>query len=215
MRILVLLLSSCLAAAEPILPDAELPQTVPDTISELTEADRAAMAGVSWHEGCPVPLDDLRVLRFTHLTHEGGETRGEVIVHAEVAKEVLATLQELRAVGFSLTGARPVREHDGDDDKSMAADNTSAFNCRKVSGSSRFSEHSYGRAIDLNPLRNPWVRGQQVEPPEGRAWLERDDRPGVITADGPVVGAFSKIGWSWGGLWRSSRDYQHFSESGR
>jgi hypothetical protein len=110
----------------------------------------------------------------------------------------------------------PVHRYGGDDERSMAADNTSAFNCRPVTGGSSFSRHSYGTALDLNPLRNPYVKGERVLPPEGRAWLERDGtRPGVITGEGPVVQAFRAIGWKWGGDWRSSKDYQHFSTDGR
>jgi hypothetical protein len=99
----------------------------------------------------------------------------------------------------------------------MAANNTSAFNCRKVSGSRRWSEHAYGRAIDVNPLRNPYVtRGGRVSPPAGRPYANRSLRAaGMIHGGDRVVRAFATAGWEWGGHWSGSRDYQHFSSTGR
>jgi hypothetical protein len=108
-------------------------------------------------------------------------------------------------------------EHYGSNDKrSMAADNTSAFNCRRVEGSTSWSEHAYGLAIDINPLENPYLRVGQVLPPAGKAFLDRGRwRRGMIHAGDGVVRAFAAVGWSWGGAWRSLKDYQHFSVNGR
>lgn len=173
------------------------------------------MVGVTWHEGCPVPLTDLRVVPIVHVTPDGQEREGEIIVHADVADGVAQVFAELHSVGFPITSALPVRHFGGDDRASMAADNTSGFNCRPIAPGARWSDHAQGRAVDINPLRNPWVKGDRVSPPEGRDWIDRDpDRPGVIVADGPVEQAFRRIGWRWGGRWRSAKDYQHFSESG-
>ncbi|MBT8207858.1 MAG: M15 family metallopeptidase, partial [Acidimicrobiia bacterium] len=104
-----------------------------------------------------------------------------------------------------------------DDDRSMEANNTSAFNCRTVGGSSEWSEHAYGRAIDINPMINPFVTTSgSVFPPSGTQFVDRAlDTPGLIAADGTVVRAFASIGWEWGGNWNGSKDYQHFSETGR
>jgi hypothetical protein len=103
-----------------------------------------------------------------------------------------------------------------DDRRSMAANNTSAFNCRYVAGTTRWSEHAYGRAIDINPIQNPYVSGSYVSPAAGRAYADRSRRaPGMIHAGDVVVRAFASIGWKWGGYWRSSKDYQHFSSTGR
>src|SRR3546814_3477803 len=81
---------------------------------------------------------------------------------------------------------------------------------------SKWSEHSYGRAIDINPLHNPYVRNGSVDPPEGATWADRSRRdPGMIHPDDAVVRAFAAQGWAWGGYWSSGKDYQHFSASGR
>jgi hypothetical protein len=110
---------------------------------------------------------------------------------------------------------RLVDEFGGDDDRSMTANNSSGFNCRPVSGTSRWSEHAYGRAVDINPRQNPYVTARgAVLPPEGEAFVDRRHvRPGMV--DESVVDAFARIGWRWGGSWRSGQDYQHFSATGR
>ena len=109
-----------------------------------------------------------------------------------------------------------VDRYGADDDRSMAADNTSAFNCRRVEQSTSWSQHAYGRAIDINPRENPYVLGGRVLPPAGRAFTDRSRRrKGMIPAGGVVVRAFASVGWAWGGSWTSPLDYQHFSANGR
>jgi hypothetical protein len=107
--------------------------------------------------------------------------------------------------------------YSGDDDRSMAANNTSAFNCRKVAGTSKWSEHAYGRAIDVNPVQNPYVtRSGKVSPATGKRWANRaQGLPGMIHSGDKTVKAFAAIGWKWGGTWRGARDYQHFSSTGK
>jgi hypothetical protein len=103
-----------------------------------------------------------------------------------------------------------IEAYGGDDDASMAADNTSAFNCREITGGGAVSNHALGVAIDINPVENPYVRGGDVLPPAGAEYLDREDvRPGMIV-EGDVTAAFDAIGFDWGGRWRSLQDYQHF-----
>ena len=123
---------------------------------------------------------------------------------------VFRTLWEAR---FPLRRLRPVSAYRGSDDASMAADNTSGFNCRFVGGTSRWSMHAYGEAIDVNPVENPYVRGSTVSPPAGRAYLDRSrPRQGMAVRGGVLVRAFAAAGWKWGA---SFGDYQHFSTTGR
>ncbi len=185
-------------------------------VKPLSEAQRAAMTGVSWREGCPVGLDDLAVLDLPRWGEDGAVHRGELVVAAEVADAVLGVFGALYDARFPIARMEPVHRFGGSDDASMAANNTSAFNCRPISGGTSWSEHSYGRAVDLNPLVNPYVRGARVLPPEGAPYADRAQlAPGGVGPDGPAVAAFAAIGWKWGGNWRSYKDYQHFSESGR
>jgi hypothetical protein len=175
----------------------------------------AARMAPSWRPGCPVPLADLRYVTLTHHDFAGGTTTGELVVHADVADSVVAVFADLWELGYPIRSMRLVDDFGGSDDASMAADNTSAFNCRPISRGTGWSEHAYGRAIDLNPVENPYVRGTLVLPPAGEAFAGRPEAPGVLRAGDAVVRAFAAHGWQWGGDWSSPVDYQHFSTTGR
>jgi hypothetical protein len=179
---------------------------------------RARMTGVSWHRGCPVGLADLRLLSLTHWGFDGEVHRGRLVVNRDAATEMLGAMRSLYKLGYPIRQMRLVDAYGADDHRSMAADNTSAFNCRIVAGSPGvWSEHAYGRALDLNPLENPYVtESGYVSPPAGAPYADRSRHvPGLIHRGGPVVAAFAAVGWEWGGNWPWPRDYQHFSATGK
>ncbi|MGK2928838.1 MAG: DUF4214 domain-containing protein [Acidimicrobiales bacterium] len=170
----------------------------------------------SWRVGCPVHHRDLLAVEFSHLRDDGRVAHGVLIVDRTAVADVATVVRTLYGSGFPLTSARPVDDFDGDDGRSMDADNSSAFNCRTVAGASTWSQHAYGLAIDLNPVRNPYVNGSRVEPSAGAAWTDRSNvRAGMVVEGGPVVEMFDRLGWGWGGRWSASRDHQHFSATGR
>jgi hypothetical protein len=170
----------------------------------------------SWRPGCPVAPEDLRLLTLTHWGFDGELHRSELVIHEDQARAVKEAFRALFKARFPIKRMRLVDVYGGDDDRSMAANNTSGFNCRTVEGSSSWSEHAYGRAIDINPIQNPAVEGGRVSPPAGARYLDRSGRSkGLIRADDAVVRAFASIGWGWGGYWTSFKDYQHFSATGR
>ena len=172
------------------------------------------MDGVSWHKGCPVEREDLRQLTVTYLDYNGKPQQGVLYVHKDVAAELKTIFEALYRTGFRIEKIAPVEEYGGSDDASMAANNTSAFNCRDITGSpGRFSNHSWGRAVDINPLTNPYVKGDVVLPPAGRAYLDRERAvTGSILKNGPIVKLFESRGWTWGGRWSDRQDYQHFEK---
>jgi hypothetical protein len=133
------------------------------------------MIGVSWHPGCPVPISDLRLITMDHWGFDGQVHRGELVVHEDVAGGIVSVFGQLFAARFPIQRMEPIELYDGDDDKSMAADNTSAFKCREITGGGAFSVHSWGKAIDINPLENPYVKDGVVLPPAGAAYLERGE----------------------------------------
>ena len=181
----------------------------------LSDALRSSMTGVSWHEGCPVNLDDLTELEMSHWGFDGEIHQGSLIVASEVAETVSSALEHAYDWRFAIERMEPVYLFKGSDDASMAANNTSAFNCRAVTGGSRWSQHSYGNAIDINPVQNPYVAGSTILPPEGAEYIDRDPAvPGLIVDPGPLTGAFLRKSWGWGGNWSSLKDYQHLSETG-
>ena len=171
----------------------------------------------SYSAGCPVPLADLRYLQLSYVGFDGLPHTGELVVHRAYATQVSTVFRGLYEVGWPIRRMRLVDDYRGDDARSMAANNTSGFNCRTVAGSTSWSAHAYGAAIDVNPVQNPDLSGGTVAPLAGRRFANVDragaDQPerGVVTADGPVLRAFAGIGWEWGGTWSSGRDYQHFS----
>jgi hypothetical protein len=182
------------------------------SIRAIDAAGAHAMTGVSWHRGCPVPISDLRRVALTYWGLDGARHRGELIVHQTVARSVADIFHTLYAMRFPIRTMLAVDHFGGDDDASMAADNTSAFNCRPITGStSGFSVHSYGKAIDVDTLENPYVKGLLVQPPAGAAFTDRANvRPGMIRHGDRVWRAFTARGFTWGGDWTSLKDYQHF-----
>ena len=188
------------------------PTVFQSSIGAISSADLPS----SWRTGCPLGADGLRAVDVSHWGYDGQIHTGRLIVAAEVAEDVVAIMSRLHAEGFPIERMEPIDVYEGDDDLSMAANNTSAFNCRAVTGGSSWSEHSFGSAIDVNPLVNPYVIGGTVLPPEGMAYADRSlDAPGMIHDGDVVVEAFASHGWIWGGTWSSPKDYQHFSTSGR
>ena len=141
-----------------------------------------------------------------------------MVVNRGVARDVVRVFANLFAARFPIARMHLVDRYQGEDDLSMAADNTSTFNCRAATGHPGvWSEHSYGWAIDINPVENPYIsQSGVVAPAEGVAYKNRAlEAVGMIAPDGPVVEAFDAIGWGWGGQWTSIKDYQHFSLTGR
>lgn len=179
------------------------------------------MRGKTWRPrmGCP-SRKRLAYLEIPYVDFSGRLQTGEMIVAKDVAEDVLTVFETLAEAKFPIQRMQLAHRFDGNDTQSMNANNTSAFNCRRVTGGRRLSQHAYGRAIDINPVQNPYVRRGRTQPRAGRAYdspAERAlrNRLGVIRSNEVVTRAFASIGWKWGGNWRSLKDYQHFSRSGK
>jgi poly-gamma-glutamate synthesis protein (capsule biosynthesis protein) len=208
--------SGSAAAAPPLTAVGPYRQTARAEPVFRTETVTAARLGSSHRRGCPVAVADLRLVTVTHLRFDGTTARGQLVVHRDAAAAVVRVFRSLLAARFPLASVRTVEAYGSDDARSMAANNTSAYNCRRTTGGTGWSEHAYGRAIDLNPVQNPYVRGTTVLPAAGRAYADRArPRAGMVLAGDPVVRAFAAVGWRWGGSFTSLKDYQHFSASGR
>lgn len=178
----------------------------------IPAAVRSEMAGVSMHSGCPVGYDDLRLVVLTHRGFDDRLHRGELVVHRDAVTDLRSVFAAMYEDDFPMRSVRRIDHFGGNDDRSMAANNTSAFNCRRVAGSSSWSWHAYGTAIDINPVQNPYVSGSnRFSPPAGSEYANRDNvRPGMVIEGDAIVDAFDAAGWDWGGRWDSIKDYQHF-----
>lgn len=199
-------------------PAVPAPQTSPaPAFSSRVQPVEASKVPLSWRPGCPVPLEDLRLLTLSHWGFDGRVHTGEMVVHSTFAGDVVQVMSRLFEVRFPIDRMELVDVYGAEDARSTAANNTSAFNCREVQGSPGvWSQHSYGRAIDINPAQNPFLpRNGPLDPPAGASYTDRANvRPGMIVAGDEVVRAFGSIGWEWGGTWSRSKDYQHFSSNG-
>jgi hypothetical protein len=183
-------------------------------IRAVTGAD----LGNAWRPGCPVGPASLRYVSVTYWGFDGAARQGGIVLHQDWAGAMVGVFGRLYGARVQLQRLEPVTWWSGPGDDSADRMNiSSSFMCRPAVGSSGWSEHAYGRAIDINPIQNPYVRSGTVIPdPEGRDYLDRSQRaPAMVHTGDPVVQAFASIGWTWGGNWRTLKDYMHFSSSGR
>jgi hypothetical protein len=196
---------------------ARAPAPFRAAITRIPSRTRDRMTGSSWRQGCPVPLRDLRLVRLTHWNFHGERVWGKVVVHRTYAHELKRVFSKIYEARFKIRRMQLVDRYDAVDMRSMRHDNTSAFNCRYRNGECcTWSMHAFGKAVDINPVENPYVGSWGVSPPNGAEYVDRSDRrKGMIYKRDPVWRAFRRIGWAWGGTWSGSKDYQHFSSNGR
>lgn len=199
--------------------------TLPDTVPMLpgrgfaakvaSPAPRRVIARSSWVEGCPVAATDLAWIRLTFWGFDARRHTGELLVHRTAADDIVDVFRTLYRKRFPQEQVVIVRSYDPDAPPTGDGNGTGSFVCRPSTGAAYFSQHAYGLAIDVNTFQNPYLKGDVVLPELASSYLSRDEiRPGMIVEDGPVVAAFARIGWEWGGDWNRSKDYQHFSHNG-
>ena len=202
MRRAVVLLALALVLV-PFGPVAASPPPYRSSVRPLSASIRALMRGSSWRPGCPVGLNDLRVVGVTFWGFDRQAHHARLVVHRTVARDVAGLFGKLYAARFPIRRIRLVDRYGADDKRSMSHDNTSAFNCRYRNGvCCTWSMHAYGKAIDINPVEDPELWSGGVAPPNGAVYADRWK-------------AFHAIGWGWGGDWSWPIDYQHFSTNGK
>ncbi|MGH3563859.1 MAG: M15 family metallopeptidase [Mycobacterium sp.] len=210
------LLVQCTAAPPPAAapPVALSPANVPSAPADAAvTAVTAAELGASWRPGCPVGPGQLRRVAVNHIGFDGQTHRGELVVHEDLVPQVRTVFEQLYRLRYPIEKIRTTDHYPGAaDELSMEDNNTSAFSCRAIRGTGRWSKHAYGRAIDLNPLLNPSITaGGALEPRTAAAYLDRGRTdPGLLHDADPAVRVFTDRGWRWGGHWQSPVDYQHF-----
>ncbi len=184
---------------------------IPDTIWHQ-------MQGKSYHYNKQIRRTDLRYLQILHVDKEGKIHHGQLICHQSIAQDLLDIFRELYKAKYPIERVQLMDQYDGNDERSMRANNTSCFNYRKVAGSSKLSAHSRGMAIDLNPLYNPYYKKyksgrEKIQPSCARTYINRKaDYPYKIEKGDLCYRLFIAHGFKWGGAWRSVKDYQHFEK---
>jgi hypothetical protein len=201
------------ATAPSAVPHRQREQAFTARVSRI----RRSEVRYSWHPGCPVAPSSLRLITMTYRGFDHRVHTGRLVVNAAVTGKLIRVFRKLFAMRYPIRRMVPVDAYHGSDFASIQADNTSAFNCRDATGSSSWSEHAYGLAVDLDPCQNPYVYADGYEAHKRcRKYVDRSRHdPGLIHPGDKVVLAFASVGWGWGGTWLGDRDYQHFSANGR
>ena len=204
------------ASATPV-PGTTQPPRFRGGVSPLDGAARRLVLRRNWHAGCPVPIADLRLVTVSYWDFSGDVRSGPLVLHKRVANDVLWVFRQLFRARFPVhridLAPRP-KPIDWNSTRNLS----SSFNCRSATGNPGvLSEHSYGWAVDINPLQNPYVRSDgSVLRAAAKPFRDRSrDRPGMIHPWDVVVRSFAHIGWGWGGNWHTLKDYMHFSLTGR
>lgn len=184
-------------------------------ISEIPDDIFAKMQGKSYKEDCTVPREDLRYVHVRHMGFDGEVKDGELVVSKKIADDVLEIFEELYKADYPIEKVRLVDEYDADDEASMSDNNSSAFNFRFISHTTRISKHGLGMAVDINTRYNPYVKTVDgklsIEPANGADYVDRSkDFPHKIDHDDLCYKLFKEHGFTWGGDWTHSKDYQHF-----
>ncbi|NLO10557.1 MAG: M15 family metallopeptidase [Clostridiales bacterium] len=192
----------------------------PFHIEELSQEIIDRISGKSYKDDTDIPYSDLRYIRLLHIGFDGLAHEGEMIVNKAIADDVVDFFKELYKIEYPIEKILLIDDYDADDLKSMADNNSSAFNYRLVEGTTRRSIHSDGLAIDINPLYNPYVRTRdgklEILPENASDYVDRDkDNNYYIRKNDPIYKAFVSRGFTWGGEWKNSKDYQHFEKKER
>jgi hypothetical protein len=207
--------------------------TLPDHLDQLPDSGFASridrvppdvLARSTWNDECPVDADDLRWVRLVFWGFDNRQHTGELLVHADAADAMVQVFGQLFAAHFPLEEMRITRADELEAEPTGDGNNTGVFLCRPVHGTTTWAQHAYGRAVDVNPFQNPYIKppnakgvpGDMLIPELASAYLDRSRQaPGMIRPGDTVVQAFAAVGWSWGGAWQKSKDYMHFSANGR
>lgn len=185
----------------------------------IDEALFKRIYGKSYKQGCSIPRSSLRCLHVLHRNTDGQPQLGELICNAAIADDLLDIFRHLYEAGYKIERITLIDDYDADDERSMAANNTSCFNFRLVAGSKKLSKHAQGLAVDINPLYNPCLHlgTGKVEPANGKRYaIDRNKLAGtpvpIITPKDLCHRLFTEHGFHWGGTWMSKKDYQHFEK---
>ena len=183
---------------------------ISETISDKV-FDR--MDGLSYGRDCTTKREDLRYLRVLHRGFDGETHIGEIVCNKAIAKDLLYIFRQLYQEEYPIEKVLLVDEYGGDDEMSMEDNNSSCFNFRPVAGTGHLSQHAYGRAIDINPLYNPYITSDGFVPVNAGDYVDRSaQNPYKIDINDLCYQLFDERGFTWGGSWNSVKDYQHFQK---
>ncbi|MBS7009765.1 M15 family metallopeptidase [Anaerostipes sp.] len=186
---------------------------------KVPKAVKEKATGISYRPNPYISFQDLRYVKVKYYGYDGKIKNGQLLVHKSIAKDIVEIFQELFTMQYPIESIQLIDDFGADDTKSMEANNTSAFNYRIVAGTSHLSKHAYGKAIDINPRVNPFVKRDSITPENGKIYAQRDVKKcrgkykyNMIHRNDRVYRLFRKHGFQWGGDWITYKDYQHFEK---
>ena len=191
------------------------------SISDINEnIEKSMIVGNSHKKNCPIELKDLRYINLNYIDFKGNTKVGELIVHKDVSKEIVEIFKKLYEIKYPIYKMELISNYNGNDYNSIEANNTSAYNCRNIEGTYKWSRHAFGKAIDINPIQNPYISKKgNISHKESLIFekrihtnLSNSNDKAMILKDDIVVKMFKKYGWVWGGDWKTIKDYQHFDK---
>jgi hypothetical protein len=184
------------------------------TIHPISPRVKALMQQHTWKPNCPVAIEDLREVHVSYWGFDNKKHVGLIIVNHELAQEVASIFKQLYKHRFPIERIEIIENYQGNDEDSMLANNSSAFNCRKNdTRPNLFSQHSYGRAFDINPFINPYVSSEALIPKQAAKYKNRMiNFPGKIDRQSIAYKIFTEYCWDWGGDWNDVQDYHHFEK---
>ena len=179
----------------------------------VPNAVKVRMQGKSMKDDASISFDELRYLTLPYYDFEGHIKKGEMVCNKAISHDLLCIFRALFSRAYPIYSIRLVDDFNADDEASMQANNTSCFNYRTVAGTNTLSRHAFGMAVDINPLQNPCVKGSRIQPKTAADYVDRDkDFLHKIDEDDFCKEVFVSFGFTWGGDWRSMKDYQHFDK---
>ena len=184
-------------------------------VTKIDDEIFARIQGKSFKDDCTLPREDLRYLHVLHKDLDGNTHEGEMICNAYIAKDVIEIFKALYDANYPIEKVRLVDEYNADDELSMRDNNSSSFNFRFISHTTKISKHGLGLAVDINTLYNPYtkvVNGKRIlEPATAGEYVDRTKNfPYKIDENDLCYKLFIAKGFEWGGSWKSAKDYQHF-----
>lgn len=188
------------------------------TYQKLPAHIKKKITGVSYRKNSNIKYRDLRYIQVRYYDFAGNVQDGELIVNKKIARKTVQIFYELYKIKYPIERMELVDEYGADDEMSMRANNTSAFNYRTVAGTNKLSKHAMGLAIDINPRINPYINRKGIlTPANAKVYRCRDEQKCkgkyasyMIQPDSKITKIFKKYGFTWGGDWKHSKDYQHF-----
>lgn len=203
--------------SQPETPDPEESEAEEFYVSEIPDDIFEKMQGKSYKADCTVPREDLRYVHVLHMGFDGETKEGELVVNKAIADDVCDIFEKLYEADYPIEKIRLIDEYDADDEASMSDNNSSAFNFRFISHTTKISKHGLGMAVDINTLYNPYVKTvdgkRSIEPANAADYVDRSaDFPYKIDHDDLCYQLFKEHGFLWGGDWQHSKDYQHFEK---